>query len=97
MGSSDSNTGLVRSQSFIRTFYEMCCAAHLNLFPQANYQFSPYIAEMANTLSNLVTVVFALHGANMARIENLPARYSLGFLVRTTHPPNVYLTKNPKS
>ena len=46
--------------------------------PQANYQFSNYIAESANTFSNLFTVGLALYGAYQAYSQSLPARYFLG-------------------
>ncbi|KAL0581055.1 alkaline ceramidase ydc1 [Marasmius crinis-equi] len=47
---------------------------------EANYQFSYYIAEIANTFSNLVTVYCALFGAfNMFR-EQLPNRFLVGYL-----------------
>ncbi|KAL5519469.1 YDC1 [Sanghuangporus vaninii] len=49
-------------------------------FCEANYQFSDYIAEMANTLSNLVTIALAVHGARMSREQKLPERYYFGFL-----------------
>ena len=49
---------------------------------QQNYQFSSYIAELANTLSNIVTVAMALHGCRMARSQSLPTRYFASYLVR---------------
>ena len=51
---------------------------------QANYQFSRYIAEAANTVSNLVTVALAVYGAAQSVSENLPPRYLAGYAVR--HP-----------
>lgn len=48
---------------------------------QVNHQFSPYIAEMANSLSNLFTVGIALAGFARAHKQNLPTRYAAGFLV----------------
>ncbi|KAJ7070737.1 ceramidase [Mycena amicta] len=47
---------------------------------ELNYQFSNYIAEMANSVSNLVTVTVAVFGAILALQENLPARFLLGYL-----------------
>lgn len=47
---------------------------------EANYQFSPFIAEMANTFSNLVTIFLGLYGGYVAWQQKLPTRYSLGFL-----------------
>jgi len=46
---------------------------------EANYQFSHYIAEMANTTSNLLSIWIALHGARLCLNESLPTRYMLGF------------------
>ncbi|KAF8585114.1 alkaline phytoceramidase [Ramaria rubella] len=40
-----------------------------------NYQFSSYIAELANTLSNIFTIVLALHGCRKALAQSLPTRY----------------------
>ncbi|EIM91264.1 alkaline phytoceramidase [Stereum hirsutum FP-91666 SS1] len=42
---------------------------------EANYQFSHYIAEMANSLSNLITVWFAVKGARQTSRYDLPRRY----------------------
>ncbi|CAA7264794.1 unnamed protein product [Cyclocybe aegerita] len=47
---------------------------------ELNHQFSPYIAEMANTLSNIFTVALAVLGCVEAIKEGLPTRYSLGYL-----------------
>jgi len=46
---------------------------------EANFQFSPYIAEMANTFSNLFTVALALCGGLEASKERLPSRFTLGY------------------
>ncbi|KAJ7610815.1 ceramidase [Roridomyces roridus] len=46
---------------------------------EANYQFSYYVAEMANSFSNLVTVGFAVWGFYLAVAESLPKRLRLGF------------------
>lgn len=45
-----------------------------------NYQFTPYIAEMANTLSNLFTIGLSLRGYHQANLQ-LPTRYGIGYLV----------------
>ncbi|KAJ7597453.1 ceramidase [Mycena floridula] len=47
---------------------------------EANYQFNYYIAEMANTFSNLFTIFLALFGVYSAWRENLPGRYMVGFI-----------------
>ncbi|KAF9055927.1 ceramidase [Panaeolus papilionaceus] len=47
---------------------------------ELNHQFSPYIAEMANSFSNLFTIALALIGYREATRENLPKRYGLGYL-----------------
>ncbi|KAJ6565998.1 ceramidase-domain-containing protein [Mycena sp. CBHHK59/15] len=47
---------------------------------ESNYQFSYYIAEMANTFSNLFTIAFAIYGCFLSTREYLPSRYILGFL-----------------
>lgn len=47
---------------------------------EANYQFSNYIAEMANTISNLFTVGTACLGAYLIRRESLPNRYFWGYV-----------------
>ena len=49
--------------------------------PQLNHQFSPYIAEMANTFSNCFTVALALLGLREVKREALPVRYALGYWV----------------
>ncbi|KAI0673761.1 alkaline phytoceramidase [Trametes maxima] len=46
---------------------------------EANYQFSRYIAESANTFSNLVTIALAVFGAWQSVSENLPLRYLAGW------------------
>ncbi|KAF9074876.1 ceramidase [Rhodocollybia butyracea] len=47
---------------------------------EANYQFSYYIAEMANTFSNFFTLYFAiLAGRNLWR-ESIPGRFIMGCL-----------------
>jgi len=50
---------------------------------EINYQFSPYIAEMANTLSNLFTMFLSLGGCYVAINEGMPSRYILGHLAVT--------------
>ncbi|KAH9829475.1 alkaline phytoceramidase [Rhodofomes roseus] len=45
---------------------------------EANYQFSNYIAEAANTFSNLFTVSLALLGAYQAYAQSLPPRFFVG-------------------
>ncbi|KAK7465447.1 alkaline ceramidase ydc1 [Stygiomarasmius scandens] len=45
---------------------------------EANYQFSYYVAEMANSLSNLFTIYFASQGAWCVMKERLPARFLVG-------------------
>ncbi|KAI0348274.1 alkaline phytoceramidase [Trametopsis cervina] len=47
---------------------------------EANYQFSRYIAELANTFSNLVTILFASYGGWLAKNADLPPRYLAGWL-----------------
>ncbi|KAI0756269.1 alkaline phytoceramidase [Daedaleopsis nitida] len=47
---------------------------------EANYQFSRYIAEAANTFSNIVTVGLAIYGAAQSVREKLPPRYLIGYL-----------------
>ncbi|KAF9270657.1 alkaline phytoceramidase [Marasmius fiardii PR-910] len=47
---------------------------------EVNYQFSYYIAEIANSFSNLFTVYFALYGALKITQERLPARFLVGYL-----------------
>ena len=52
----------------------------LTLF-KANYQFSPFVAEMANSFSNVITILLGLYGGYVAMQEKLPTRYPVGFLV----------------
>jgi dihydroceramidase len=66
----------------------------LNL-QQVNYQFSRYIAEMANTFSNIYSIGLALHGVFAAQSESLPARYTIGSLV--SHKSVLDLQKLPLS
>ncbi|KAF9015702.1 ceramidase [Cyathus striatus] len=47
---------------------------------EANYQFSPYVAEMANSFSNLFTIGISLYGLLEAMRECLPLRYVLGYI-----------------
>ncbi|KAH6917050.1 ceramidase [Coprinopsis sp. MPI-PUGE-AT-0042] len=47
---------------------------------EINYQFSPYVAEMANTFSNLFTVAISLLGLQHAASQGLPKRYIMGYL-----------------
>ncbi|OBZ80018.1 Alkaline ceramidase 3 [Grifola frondosa] len=46
---------------------------------EANYQFSRYVAEAANTFSNIFTVSLACYGARQAILESLPSRYLVGY------------------
>ncbi|KAI0800636.1 alkaline phytoceramidase [Fomes fomentarius] len=46
---------------------------------EANYQFSRYIAEVANTFSNIVTVALAVYGAVQSYTEQLPPRFFTGY------------------
>ncbi|KAF9820037.1 hypothetical protein IEO21_01699 [Rhodonia placenta] len=46
---------------------------------EANYQFSRYIAEAANTFSNLFSISLAFYGAYRAHAQSLPPRYLLGY------------------
>jgi len=46
---------------------------------EANYQFSNYIAEMANTLSNLVSIAFALYGVFRSVSESFPIQYTASY------------------
>ncbi|KAH8835532.1 ceramidase [Flagelloscypha sp. PMI_526] len=48
---------------------------------EANYQFSHYIAEMANTMSNLFTIGLALYAARLTQNEGLPTRFVVGHLL----------------
>lgn len=50
-------------------------------FTQANYQFSPLVAEIANTFSNLVTIAIGLYGVFNLRSQGLPRRHLAGFAV----------------
>jgi len=45
-----------------------------------NYQFSSYIAELANTLSNIFTVSLAVHGCRKAHSQSLPPRYFASYV-----------------
>ncbi|KAH8102420.1 alkaline phytoceramidase [Cristinia sonorae] len=45
---------------------------------EANYQFSHYIAEAANSFSNVFTVLMALYGAHQIKAASLPGRYLVG-------------------
>ncbi|KAF8921976.1 ceramidase [Mucidula mucida] len=47
---------------------------------EANYQFSYYIAEMANSFSNVFSISLAFYGIRNVVRESLPGRYSAGFL-----------------
>ncbi|KAF8971698.1 ceramidase [Flammula alnicola] len=47
---------------------------------ELNHQFSPYVAEMANTLSNLFTVGLAVCGYREVMKEGLPQRYGAGYM-----------------
>jgi len=47
---------------------------------EANYQFSPFVAEMANSFSNLITISLGVYGGYVALQQKLPIQYSLGFL-----------------
>ncbi|KAJ7786640.1 ceramidase [Mycena metata] len=47
---------------------------------EANYQFSYYIAEMANSFSNLVTIMLAAYGGYLSANEHLPYRFILGYI-----------------
>lgn len=46
---------------------------------ELNHQFSPYVAEMANTFSNFFTVGLACLGSREVTRERLPMRYILGY------------------
>jgi len=48
---------------------------------KVNYQFSPFVAEMVNSLSKLVTILLGIYGGYVALQQKLPARYPLGFFV----------------
>ncbi|KAJ4485777.1 alkaline phytoceramidase [Lentinula aciculospora] len=45
---------------------------------EANYQFSYYIAELANTFSNLFTLYLAIRGVKKLHQESLPGRFVVG-------------------
>jgi len=47
---------------------------------EENYQFSSYIAELANSVSNIFTIGLAIHGCRKAFAQSLPARYVASFL-----------------
>ncbi|OSD03320.1 aPHC-domain-containing protein [Trametes coccinea BRFM310] len=47
---------------------------------EANYQFSRYIAEAANTFSNVYTIGLAVYGAFYAVHAKLPPRYLVGWM-----------------
>lgn len=47
---------------------------------EANHQFSPYIAEMANSISNLYTIIISVIGYWSVVKQSLPRRYALGYL-----------------
>ncbi|KAI0695621.1 alkaline phytoceramidase [Cytidiella melzeri] len=47
---------------------------------EANYQFSKYVAELANTFSNLVTIGLAGYGGYLVSKAQLPPRYLTGWL-----------------
>jgi len=76
LGASHSDVGLVwgMAPSF--------STISISKSPQANYQFTPYIAETANTFSNFFSIWIALHGIHIARQQSLPTRYLVGFAVR---------------
>jgi hypothetical protein len=52
----------------------------VKLWFQANYQFSRYIAEVANSFSNLYSIGLALFGVLITRSEALPMRYTIGYM-----------------
>ncbi|KAI0094435.1 alkaline phytoceramidase [Irpex rosettiformis] len=47
---------------------------------EANYQFSRYIAELVNTVSNFITLAFAVYGASIVNSAQLPGRYITGWI-----------------
>lgn len=47
---------------------------------EPNHMFSYYIAEVANSFSNLYTICIACYGATIAVRERLPQRFLLGYL-----------------
>ncbi|GJE89599.1 ceramidase [Phanerochaete sordida] len=46
---------------------------------EANYQFSRYIAETANTFSNVITLAYAFYGIYLVQSARLPPRYLIGW------------------
>jgi len=62
---------------------------------EVNFQFSPYIAEMANTFSNIFTITLALCGGFQAMKERLPSRFPLGYAVRFFFVP-IFFSFRPK-
>ena len=64
---------------------------------QVNFQFSPYIAEMANAFSNIFTITLALCGGSQAIKERLPSRFPLGYAVRLFRPCPLYPLKHSLS
>lgn len=46
---------------------------------EANYQFSHYVAEMANSFSNVFQITLAIFGALQAARQSLPFRYIFGY------------------
>jgi dihydroceramidase len=58
---------------------------------QANYQFSYYVAEMANTFSNVFSISLAILGAVQAARQSLPTRYIFGYTVFVASPPREFL------
>lgn len=64
---------------------------------EINHYFSPYIAEMANALSNLFSIAISLCGFRETRIRGreLPLRYGIGYLVCATafHGLEIYLSE----
>ena len=68
-----------------------------NLLMEINHYFSPYIAEMANSFSNLFSIGISLCGFYETRVRGreLPLRYGIGYLVCATvvHVPEKYLSE----
>lgn len=62
------------------------------LRPQANYQFSRYVAELANTFSNIVTLGLAAYGGSLVSSAQLPPRYITGWLVRPQDRNNILMS-----
>ena len=54
---------------------------HILILPQANYQFSPFFAEIANSFSNVITIFLGLYGGYVAQQQGVPRRYAVAFLV----------------